>query len=266
MDKRCFIEKKKGFKSLGGMRACGRRRKAYSLFIDELSMKMTWDWLLQIFRGEGEIIDVYVSRKRRSKNNCRFGFVHFKKSEEAKQAIRNLDGVKIKDKIMKVSFARYDKSGMPWNSPIVNGEETAPKAVGSEEISSTSMAKGRKLNDVVKELLYSMKKKEGESRDEGEKADLDRVKNKGMLDKRYLKRLCWRLLEEIFSSNNVKEVKRRLGGVIDEMILKFHQEEEFMNDSDVYWKQDVMQRTSAKKEMAGAFLEKNLINSMQYKE
>ena len=83
-----------------------RRTEAYSLFIDELPMEMTLDWLLQIFRGEGKIIEVYVSHKRRSKNDCRFGFVRFKKLEEAKKAIRNLDGVKIRDKFMKVSFAR----------------------------------------------------------------------------------------------------------------------------------------------------------------
>ena len=88
------------------------------------------------------------------------------------------------------------------------------------------------------------------------------MKNKGRLDKSYLKGLCWRLLEEIFSLNNVKEVKRRLDGVIDEMILKFHQEEEFMNNSDVYWKEDEMQRTNAKDEMVGEFLEENLINSL----
>ena len=151
---------------------------------------------------------------------------------------------------------------MPWNGPIVNGEEKTPEAMGSEKNSSASMAKGRSFKDVVKGLPYCTKEKEGESKDKGEKADLDRVKNKGRLDKSYLKGLCWRLLEEIFSLNNVKEVKRRLDGVIDEMILKFHQEEEFMNNSDVYWKEDEMQRTNAKDEMVGEFLEENLINSL----
>ena len=28
------------------------RREAYSLFVVELPMEMTWDWLLQIYRGK----------------------------------------------------------------------------------------------------------------------------------------------------------------------------------------------------------------------
>ena len=46
----------------------GFLRKAYtgmsmgfSLFVDGLPSEMTWDWLMQIFRGVGEIKDVFVS-------------------------------------------------------------------------------------------------------------------------------------------------------------------------------------------------------------
>ena len=94
-------------------------RDAVSLFIYGLPMEMTWDWLLQIFRGEGEVTDVHVSHKRRSKYDHRFGFVRFKKLEEARKAVRNLNGVKIREKIMKVSFAKYDKQGRPWNGPFM---------------------------------------------------------------------------------------------------------------------------------------------------
>ena len=85
-----------------------------SLFIDGLPLDMTWDWLLQIFRGEEEVTDVYVSYKRQRNNETCFGFVRFKKMEEAKNVVRNLNGIKIRGKILKVSFAKYDKKGMPW--------------------------------------------------------------------------------------------------------------------------------------------------------
>ena len=71
-------------------------REDWTLFIDGLPMQMTWDWLLQNFRGEGEVIDVFVSQKRRRNNEWRFGFVHFKKLEDARNAIRNLNGVMIR--------------------------------------------------------------------------------------------------------------------------------------------------------------------------
>ena len=56
----------------------------FSLFIDRLPIEMSWDWLLQIFRGEKEVTNVYVSQKRRSTHNYRFGFVRFRKLEEAR--------------------------------------------------------------------------------------------------------------------------------------------------------------------------------------
>ena len=34
-----------------------------SLFIDDLPLDMAWVWLLQIFRGEGEVVDGFVSHK-----------------------------------------------------------------------------------------------------------------------------------------------------------------------------------------------------------
>ena len=86
---------------------------AVSLFIDGLPIEMTWEWLLQIFREEGVVTDVYVSQKRRNNYACRFDFVRFEKLEEARKTVRNLDGVKIRGKIMKVSFAKYDKNGKP---------------------------------------------------------------------------------------------------------------------------------------------------------
>ena len=66
--------------------------EAFSLFIDGLPWEMNWSWLLQIFIGEGEVSDVYVSHKRRRFNNSKFGFVRFKKLEEATNAVNNLNG------------------------------------------------------------------------------------------------------------------------------------------------------------------------------
>ena len=109
---------------------------------------------------------------------------------------------------MKVSFVRYNKNGRSWNGPFVNGEEMAVETVRNKENSSASMVKGRSFKDVIKGVPLHTKDTEGESKEEGEKAELDRMKFKGRTDMRYLKGLCWRLLEEVFSSNNVEEMKR----------------------------------------------------------
>ena len=55
------------------------------LFVDDLSREMTWDWLYQIFKFEGQVINVYVSHKMRH-TDSHFGFVRFNKKEEAIRA------------------------------------------------------------------------------------------------------------------------------------------------------------------------------------
>ena len=94
------------------------KEKVYSLFIDGLLWEMTWDWLLDIFRGEGEVSDVYVSRKRRQFNGGMFGFVRYKNLEEAMRAARNLNGARIGGRRIKVSLAKYDRRGVFRSGPM----------------------------------------------------------------------------------------------------------------------------------------------------
>ena len=110
-----------------------RMKDAYSLFINGLPLEMTWDWLMQIFRGEGEVTDVYVSQKRRRFNNYRFGFVRFKKLEEARNVVKNLNGARIRGRRIKVSFVKYDKNGMPWNDFVQLEADKVSESVGREE-------------------------------------------------------------------------------------------------------------------------------------
>ena len=49
-----------------------------TLFVDNLPNEMCWEWLFQIFKFEGEMVDLYVSHKRRRKVRNLFGFVRFK--------------------------------------------------------------------------------------------------------------------------------------------------------------------------------------------
>ena len=67
-----------------------KEEEVVTLFVDELPWEMSRDWLRNIFRGEGEAIDIYLTDKRQF-NDSRFDFVHFKKLEEAMNAVRNLD-------------------------------------------------------------------------------------------------------------------------------------------------------------------------------
>ena len=106
------------------------RDDAFSLFVDGLPLEMSWDWLLQVFRGIGEICDVFVSHKIRRNKECRFGFVRFKYLEDARKAIRNLNGTRIRDKTMMISFAKYGRNKKPWS---IEGEDKDKIPVRNEE-------------------------------------------------------------------------------------------------------------------------------------
>ena len=74
---------------------------------------------MQIFRGEEEVVDVFISHNRRKSNASQFGFVRFKKMEETMNAINNLNSIKVKGKVLKVSFSKYDRNGMIRSSEFM---------------------------------------------------------------------------------------------------------------------------------------------------
>ncbi|KAG5539362.1 hypothetical protein RHGRI_019796 [Rhododendron griersonianum] len=66
-------------------------------------------WLRQLFTPFGRVEDVYMPSKRSSSFNTKFGFVRFKRREEAINAIEDLDGVAIRNFTIVVQFAKYSK-------------------------------------------------------------------------------------------------------------------------------------------------------------
>ncbi|KAG5532640.1 hypothetical protein RHGRI_027065 [Rhododendron griersonianum] len=66
-------------------------------------------WLHQLFRGYGEVVDVFIPNKRSSRFNTKFGFVRFKSRDEAERAVQNLNGILIRDYYIHVNLARFSQ-------------------------------------------------------------------------------------------------------------------------------------------------------------
>ncbi|KAG5562906.1 hypothetical protein RHGRI_005595 [Rhododendron griersonianum] len=64
-------------------------------------------WLHQLFKGYGEVVDVYIPNKRSSRFNTKFGFVRFKSRDEAERAVQNLNLILIRDCYIHVNLARF---------------------------------------------------------------------------------------------------------------------------------------------------------------
>ena len=186
--------------------------EAFSLFIDGLPVEMTRDWLLQIFRGEGEVIDVYVSQKRRHNNNCRFGFVRFKKLKDARNAIRNLNGAMCRGQNLKVSFAKYDKNGRLRNDFALQETGKASKPVWRKH------RKGKygemSFKEVVAGLPLLLKVEDQALKNHIRVEDSDDTKEILELDKLNIKGMVWKVVEEVFKSSNIEELKRKIGDLM----------------------------------------------------
>lgn len=81
----------------------------YTLFVDGLPNTMNSKWLKNVFKSNGEIVDVYVSFKNRSSSKNLFDFVRFKHKNDAEKAISCLDDTPILSSSLKISWAWYKR-------------------------------------------------------------------------------------------------------------------------------------------------------------
>ena len=129
--------------------------------------------------------------------------------------IRNLDGIKIRGKVMNVSLSKYDRHSLLWPSQEGHEENRASKIVGKEKGSMGVPKDGRSFKEVLEGK--SLKRSIGDDKKE---AKIKMVDNLGdscrcrELDKFYLEGMVWRLIEEVLCLANLEEVKQKLKLVV----------------------------------------------------
>ena len=128
--------------------------------------------------------------------------------EEAQSAIRNLDGVKIRGKVMNVSLSKYDKHGFLWPSQERHEENRAFENVGKEKGSIDVLKDGRSFQEVLEGK--SLKRLIGDDKKEAEIKKADSLGD-GFFhsepNKFCLNGMVWRLIEEAFCPTSLEEVK-----------------------------------------------------------
>lgn len=106
---------------------CFDRLKYISVYVDNLPFEMDEVWLRQIFKGYGEVMDVYIPKKRSSRFNTKFGFIRFLSMEEAHRAIQDLDGILIRDFNIHVNLAKFSHPRQYVNPVRISNDFTASK-------------------------------------------------------------------------------------------------------------------------------------------
>ena len=237
--------------------------EGFSLFVDGLPLEMTWDWLLQVFRGIGEISDVFVSQKTRSNRDCRFGFVRFKFLQDAKKAVRDLNGILVRGKKLSISFAKYDRNGNSWNSEV-------SKKVVRDEIPAWREAESWKNTNGVKSFKEVVQgehqqKQEDDWARKSFKTVIDSESSKWrkVLHEGGMKVMISKAVEEIFQIKNLEEFKRRLVTVMVEAITKIQREETVGDEDQTKDKGPAKVATDEREKEQCIFLEDELVRLMR---
>ena len=87
---------------------------------------------------------MFISRKIRKFNKEAFGFMRFKRLEDAINAIRKLNGFPVRGRMLKVLMARYSKDGISFKRKNHNAEDP-----GYRRIINSSFRDHRKYSDVL---------------------------------------------------------------------------------------------------------------------
>lgn len=82
-------------------------RDCWSLFVTNLSSRMTTKGVFDVFWEAGPVFDVFFPKDRTSGRSRGFGFVRFKTEWDANRAIQRLDGRVIDGSRIGVQMARY---------------------------------------------------------------------------------------------------------------------------------------------------------------
>lgn len=93
------------------------------LFVGNLSYQTTEDDLRRLFAGAGTVASVTLVTERDSGRSKGFAFVEMATPEEAQKAISELNGTSLRDRTLRIDFARprEDRNGGGGGGPRRRG-------------------------------------------------------------------------------------------------------------------------------------------------
>ena len=200
---------------------------------------------------------MFVSHKRRKSNGNRFAFVRFKKLEEAESTMRNLNGIKVRVKVLMVSFSKYDRNRQQWSSFVHLEDNNGDILTGKAKNSNGDLRDGRSFKEVVEGLSHTS------NRCVKEVDDCD--KDHSMANMKLLKGLLERVMYDFFSALYLKEVKQKCVFEIVNALSSVLGDDEIMVMSQACRPEDGTSQRCEVKEKTGVFLEAQLINSMMHR-
>ncbi|XLR38116.1 hypothetical protein HN51_024899 [Arachis hypogaea] len=85
-------------------------RSTYTVFVDNVSMRIKLQLLWEIFSREGHVMDVFLSKKQRTCSKWRFAFVRYTYNNHAQRTVQNLHGWEVDSVPLIVKEAKYRRN------------------------------------------------------------------------------------------------------------------------------------------------------------
>ena len=159
--------------------------------------------------------------------------------KDARRAIRELNGIVIRDNRMLISFAKYDRNGKRWSIEEDNGPKLSLR---SEEIQWKNANGERTFKEVLLNLPTHQKREAWVRKSNIKMQDSESNRTNKQLDEVRLKKMALKVVEEVFQSENLAEVKCMLVVVIVEVMNKLQREGTILNEALIYVKEAVEPR------------------------
>lgn len=116
----------------------GSENARTNLIVNYLPQTMTEEEIRSLFSSVGEVESVKLVRDKNviypgqpKGQSLGYGFVNFHRSQDAEQAVNVLNGLRLQNKVLKVSFARPSSEGIKGANLYISG---LPKTITQEEL------------------------------------------------------------------------------------------------------------------------------------
>ncbi|XP_055694919.1 ELAV-like protein 3 isoform X6 [Lutzomyia longipalpis] len=111
-----------------------------NLIVNYLPQTMTQEEMRSLFASIGELESCKLIRDKVTGQSLGYGFVNYQKPEDAEKAINTLNGLRLQNKIIKVSFARPSSESIKGANLYVSG---LPKSMTQPELEGLFSPFGR---------------------------------------------------------------------------------------------------------------------------
>jgi len=111
-----------------------------NLIVNYLPQTMTQEEIRSLFSSIGEVESCKLIRDKLSGQSLGYGFVNYVRSEDAEKAINTLNGLRLQNKTIKVSFARPSSDAIKGANLYISG---LPKSMNQQDLENLFSPFGR---------------------------------------------------------------------------------------------------------------------------